>query len=310
MRASALGSLVVLALLAGGCATGPGSDAGSRRRTIDPDRVPDAVPRVEPMSKYGNPPSYEVFGKRYHVLPSSDGFVERGIASWYGEDFHGKRASSGDTYDMFAMTAAHKELPLPSYARVTNLENGRSVVVKINDRGPFHPNRVIDLSWVAASKLRITAKGTALVEVQAIDPTDPDLSPRQLDSRIRLASTELPAATPAPLPAPVEAKRTAVDRRPQLAVASTTSTAATDVASLAPQMFIQIGAFSSRENADRLRTKVAKDLKRAVLVDTDQINGKALHRVRVGPVGSVDEADLLVAKLESLGLEEPRVVVD
>ncbi len=314
MRASGYLSLLILALLAGGCATGPATDA--KRRLIDPDTVPDAVPKVEPLSKYGNPPSYEVFGKRYYTRTSSKGFVERGIASWYGEDFHGLRASSGESYDMFAMTAAHKELPLPTYARVTNLENGRSVVVKINDRGPFHANRVIDLSWVAASKLRITAKGTGLVEVRAIDPTDPEaLPPPQLDTGTRYAS-----AQPAPAAEPVVAKATPAARLPAgkpagpapaapVAVAAAPRPEA-PVASPGPRMFIQVGAFSSRENADRLKTRVAKDLRRAVRVDTDQVNGKAFHRVRVGPVESVDEADLLVARLESLGVDQPRVVVD
>jgi len=314
LRASGYVSLLILALLAGGCATGPATDAAAKRRLIDPDSVPDAVPQIEPRSKYGNPPSYEVFGKRYYTLPSGDGFVERGIASWYGEDFHGKRASSGEPYDMFAMTAAHKELPLPTYARVTNLENGRSIVVKINDRGPFHANRVIDLSWVAASKLRITAKGTGLVEVRAIDPANPEaLPPPQLDSGTRYAS-----ATPAVPRAPAE-PRVAARPAPTKAAAQPVAPPPapppapkpeTTVASLNPKMFIQVGAFSSRENADKLKTKVAKDLRRTVRVDTDQVNGKAFHRVQVGPVESVDEADLLVARLESLGVDQPRVVVD
>jgi rare lipoprotein A len=310
LRASGYVSLLILALLAGGCATGPATDAAAKRRVIDPDAVPDAVPQVEPRSKYGNPPSYEVFGKRYQTLSSSEGFVERGIASWYGEDFHGKRASSGEPYDMFAMTAAHKELPLPTYARVTNLENGRSIVVKINDRGPFHANRVIDLSWVAASKLRITAKGTGLVEVRAIDPANPEaLPPPQLDSGTRYASAT-PAAPREPAEPKVAARPAPAKVAAQAAPPPPAPKTETAVAALGPQMFIQVGAFSSRENADKLKTKVAKDLRRTVRVDTDQVNGKAFHRVQVGPVKSVDEADLLVARLESLGVDQPRVVVD
>ncbi|MDR2214845.1 MAG: septal ring lytic transglycosylase RlpA family protein [Nevskiaceae bacterium] len=132
--------------------------------------IPDAVPKVEPRSLRGNPPWYEVFGKRYYVLPTSEGYRERGIASWYGPDFHTKATSSGEPYDMYAMTAAHKTLPLPAYARVTNLSNGRSVVVRINDRGPFVANRIIDLSYTAAHKLDMTRAGTALVEVQVLTP--------------------------------------------------------------------------------------------------------------------------------------------
>ena len=127
---------------------------------IDVSSVKDAVPRPEPYSRYGNPPSYVVLGKRYHTLGSSDNYRERGIASWYGTKFHGHRTSSGESYDMYKMSAAHKSLPLPTYARVTNLGNGKSVIVKINDRGPFHENRLIDLSYAAASRLDILGKGT------------------------------------------------------------------------------------------------------------------------------------------------------
>ena len=132
--------------------------------------IPDAIPKVEPRSRYGNPQSYVVFGKRYAVLKSADGYRKRGIASWYGTKFHGKRTSSGEPYDMYAMTAAHKSLPLPSYVRVTNLKNKRSVVVKVNDRGPFHENRIIDLSYAAAIKLGISDGGTGVVQVTVIDP--------------------------------------------------------------------------------------------------------------------------------------------
>ena len=146
------------------------ADSAPMTQPRDIESVPDAVPKSEPRSKYGNPPSYVVFGKRYYVLDSSNGFVERGIASWYGTKFHGRRTSSGETYNMYAMTAAHKTLPLPTYVEVTNLENGKRVVLKVNDRGPFHDNRVIDLSYTAATKLDVVRKGTALVEVRAINP--------------------------------------------------------------------------------------------------------------------------------------------
>jgi rare lipoprotein A len=136
--------------------------------------VPDAVPRAEPRSPHGNPPFYDVMGKRYFVLGASDGYVERGVASWYGPTFHGVNTSSGERYDMYAMTAAHKTLPLPTYARVTNLRNGRSVTVRINDRGPFVANRLIDLSYTAAAKLDMLREGTTLVEVRALEPGEPD----------------------------------------------------------------------------------------------------------------------------------------
>lgn len=144
------------------------------------------MPRVEPLSPYGNSPTYVVDGRTYHTLTTSDGFVQRGIASWYGRKFHGRRTSSGETYDMFAITAAHRQLPLPTYARVTNLGNGRSIIVRVNDRGPFHSNRIIDLSYGAAKRLGILAEGTGLVEVRAIDPRGPASASRSTIERVNI----------------------------------------------------------------------------------------------------------------------------
>ena len=146
------------------------------------DTIPDAVPRREPRSAHGNPPFYDVLGRRYVVLGSADGYVERGVASWYGPTFHGESTSSGERYDMYAMTAAHKTLPLPTYARVTNLRNGRSIVVRINDRGPFVANRLIDLSYTAAAKLDMLREGTTLVEVKALTVQEPDNLTRSAES--------------------------------------------------------------------------------------------------------------------------------
>ena len=143
------------------------------KKKIDVETIPNAIPKKEPKSRYGNPKSYVVFGKRYYVMDSGKGYIEKGIASWYGTKFHGRRTSSGETYDMYAITAAHKSLPLPTYVKVTNLSNDKFIVVKVNDRGPFHENRIIDLSYTAAIKLDIIQKGTGLVEVKAIDPEDP-----------------------------------------------------------------------------------------------------------------------------------------
>lgn len=168
-----IGALLTSAALAG-CAPfpvapGSGQDYGPAQ-PVDVSQVPDAVPRNEPRSRFGNPASYTVNGKSYTVLPECTGYHERGIASWYGMKFHGGRTSDGETYDMYAMTAANKVVPLPCYARVTNLKNGRSVIVKINDRGPFVDNRIIDLSYAAAKKLGVVATGTALVDVAAVTP--------------------------------------------------------------------------------------------------------------------------------------------
>ncbi|VAX14690.1 Septum-associated rare lipoprotein A [hydrothermal vent metagenome] len=157
-------------------------------KNIDISQIPDAIPRNEPRSKYGNPRSYRVNGRTYRVMKSSQGYHARGIASWYGKKFHGHRTSSGETYNMYAMTAAHKELPLPTWVRVTHLGNGRSVIVKVNDRGPFHANRIIDLSWAAAKKLGITASGTGIVEIEALDPRDYQTRTAKINSTRKHAS--------------------------------------------------------------------------------------------------------------------------
>lgn len=145
-----------------------GVQDGPPARSLDATNIEDAVPRHEPPSKYGNPASYVVSGKRYFVMDDARGYVARGTASWYGTKFHGKRTSSGEPYDMYAMSAAHTSLPLPTYVKVTNLQNQRSAIVKVNDRGPFHDDRLIDLSYAAAVKLGIARHGTAPVEVKAI----------------------------------------------------------------------------------------------------------------------------------------------
>ncbi|MDX1656943.1 MAG: septal ring lytic transglycosylase RlpA family protein, partial [Candidatus Competibacteraceae bacterium] len=139
-------------------------------RPAAPPALGEVVPVQEPPSRYGNPATYQVFGKTYKVATTSEGYRERGIASWYGEDFHGKRTSSGTPYDMYALSAAHKSLPLPTYVRVTNLNNGRQVVVRVDDRGPFVEGRIIDLSYSAAQRLGMIDKGTARVEVEALTP--------------------------------------------------------------------------------------------------------------------------------------------
>lgn len=157
---------IYLSLISCGGITERGDSAPSSPRDVS--NVPNAIPKDEPRSKYGNPASYQVLGKTYYTLTSAQGYQEKGIASWYGNKFHGRRTSSGEPYDMYAMTAAHKTLPLPSYLEVTNLSNGRKVIVKVNDRGPFHDNRLVDLSYTAAQKLGIIGHGTGMVEVRAI----------------------------------------------------------------------------------------------------------------------------------------------
>ncbi len=180
----------LLILLLAGCGssgkkkTGGGYylDDGPPKSTLDLAKVKDAVPHMEPLSATGNKP-YVVFGKRYVPLKSSQGFRQKGTASWYGKKFHGKRTSSGEAYDMYKMTAAHTVLPLPSYVRVTNLKNGRRVVVRVNDRGPFKHDRVMDLSYAAAMKLDVVKSGTADVEIIAVDENSFNRTDQAIETR-------------------------------------------------------------------------------------------------------------------------------
>lgn len=160
---------LILAVIVASCGRAVREPAdGPPSGPLDPSRIEQPAPRPEPLSRYGNHSPYTVLGRTYHVLPSAEGFVERGMASWYGSKFHGRRTSSGEPYDMYRVSAAHRTLPLPTWVEVTNLENGRSLVVRVNDRGPFRRDRVIDLSYAAALKLGIVEAGTAEVEVRAI----------------------------------------------------------------------------------------------------------------------------------------------
>ncbi len=175
MRMTSLVGLTITSLailLLSSCGRPSGQQDGAPRGHVNVNNIPNATPKNLPRSLYGNPSRYTVNGRHYYVLNSAKGYSERGIASWYGTKFHGRLTSTREHYDMYAMTAASPNLPLPTFVRVTNLENGRQIVVKVNDRGPFAANRIMDLSYVAAIKLGMTGKGTALVQVDAIDPKE------------------------------------------------------------------------------------------------------------------------------------------
>jgi rare lipoprotein A len=162
-------STLVLLLMLTAC-TGGVRDSAPANYTKQWDEIPDAVPVAVKTSKYGNPDNYTVMGKTYYVKDSSDGFKQKGIASWYGSKFHGRRTSSGEEYSMYSMTAAHKTLPIPVYVEVTNIDNGRTAIVRVNDRGPFHEGRIIDLSYAAATKLGVAQTGTANVKIRVVTP--------------------------------------------------------------------------------------------------------------------------------------------
>jgi rare lipoprotein A len=278
--------------------------------------VPDAIPRVEPRAIYGNPPSYEVFGKRYYVMASSVGYVERGVASWYGPGFHKELTSVREPYDMYGMTAAHKTLPLPAYVRVTNLQNGRSCVVRVNDRGPFVGNRIIDLSYTAAAKLDMLRDGTAMVEVRVLQPLDPGLdthltvasvgalplaSPPSVSPPVPLTSPPATDAAAAPLATPPVAIPAAVP--PVIKPAPVTS---------APvrTLFVQAGAFAAPDNAQRLADKLRSEGYTQVFVRDDLIAGRKLYRVRIGPIPDVPQFDRIVAALEQEGVRDAHLALD
>ncbi len=266
-------------------------------RPPSPDSVPDMVPRSEPRSRNGNPPFYDVLGKRYFVLSSSVGYVERGVASWYGPGFHKVRTSTGEPYDMYAMTAAHKTLPLPAYVRVTNLQNGRSVVVRVNDRGPFVGNRIIDVSYTAASKLDMLRNGTALVEVRSIGP-DSGGAPLAAP----LTATLLSAAAEVPSSGSAESALT-----PE---AAPSSSAGISTVPVPRALFIQAGAFSDPKNAERLVEKLRGGGYGKIFVRDNAIAGRRMYRVRIGPVPDVAEFDRVVAALERVGVNDAHLALD
>lgn len=177
-----------IAVILSSC-TGGIKDSAPVNYTKKWDEIPDAVPVPVKQSRYGNPSSYEVFGVTYHVKSSSDGFSQKGIASWYGNKFHGRRTSSGEEYDMYAMTAAHKTLPIPVFVEVLNHDNGRKAIVKVNDRGPFHEGRIIDLSYAAATKLGVAQAGTANVSIRVV-ASEEEINQRRSETFVESAVTD------------------------------------------------------------------------------------------------------------------------
>ena len=236
--------------------------------------IGDAQPRVEVRTRRGNPPVYTVLGQTYQLLRSAAGYRERGVASWYGPDFHAKNTANGEAYDMYAMTAAHRTLPIPVFLKVTNLANGKSVIVRVNDRGPFKHNRIIDLSYTAAMKLDMLRNGTALVEVEAVLPPGDD--------------GLLPEMTPA-----MAASAPRAPSVPRLAALATGGL-----------LYAQVGAFGVEANALALRSRLKEGGIDHVLVVRVQRDGKALWRVRIGPIASVEDYDAVVTQLEQLGIRE------
>lgn len=233
----------------------------------DLDAIPDAEPRPEPLHRFANRP-YTVLGQSYTPDTRLKPYKETGVASWYGRRYHGQKTSTGEVYDMYAMTAAHPTLAIPSYARVTNLKNNKSVVVRVNDRGPFHSDRLIDLSYTAAHKLGVLAGGSARVEVEAIDPAG-------------YSAASAPARKPEDLPAASPpAGKPAAQETPSNG------------------HYVQLGAFSAQENAEQFRGRLKVEL--AQLADKLQIHpADGLFRVRAGPYQNLAEAGQVAAEIKN-----------
>ena len=236
--------------------------------------IPDAIPKAEPLHRFANRP-YQVFGKDYVPIASPAPFKQVGIGSWYGRRFNGAPTSSGEPYDMYAMTAAHPTLPIPSYVRVTNLVNGRSVVLRVNDRGPFHSDRIIDLSYTAAWKLGYAEAGSARVEVESFVPGS--ISSGTTVARVALG--------PAPIPAQVP-----------------------EQTQEAKGVFLQLGAFSAREAAENFRVHVYREL--AWLSQAIQvIAGGTVFRLYLGPYRSQDEARAVADRIQTEFNLRPLLVI-
>jgi rare lipoprotein A len=324
-------SVFLLLLLLGGCASEQRDDVASQPAKPTPagsDRdgtpgyradlanAPDAVPRPEVRTKAGNKSPYTVLGKTYRVQPVPAGHRERGLGSWYGTKFHGRKTSLGDDYDVYTMTAAHKTLPLPSYLRVTNLENGRRAVVRVNDRGPFHEDRVIDLSYAAAYRLGYAGKGTALLELEVLDPMAPEWVAKragreyqQPQSVARSAPSEGPDLSPEParVAVPVLAREPGSElpdvvaqsesgAGPAPIAAEGVAVADAAAGSGVSRTWLQAGAFRSMDGARSLQRSIAALVDQDVVIQT--VSG--WHRVRVGPLANLAALDETRRRLESL----------
>ncbi len=267
--------IIWLACLLTACSSAPyvQRDAGPTS-TIDLAAIPEVIPKEEPITSAGNKSPYTVLGKTYHVLPHSDGYIEKGFASWYGTKFHGRLTSNGEVYNMYELTAAHKSLPIPTYVRVRNLENNHEIIVRVNDRGPFHDERIIDLSWAAAAKLGFADVGIAPVQVTAIDPNR---------YQVELAKQSRPHEEE-PVPAP----------RP--------------LSDLDANSYLQVAALTDPGYLDDLLGELIPLVKQSILVVDEDTELGTIYRVQIGPITEKSELNLLQTMLELAGLQPGFVV--
>ena len=318
---ASLGRLLIVALVCALLAACSGSarrggayymdDGPEANPPANLDAVPDAVPRIEPLARGPNNP-YTIFGQRYVPDTSGQPYRAQGPASWYGKKYHGKPTSNGERYDMYGMTAAHPTLPIPSYVRVTRVANGKTVVLRINDRGPFLGGRVIDLSYVAAHKLGVLSPGSAEVIVERIMPQQIANGTALAASAPAAAPSPPVAATPAPLPPPV----TPAPAAPSPAVAgpsvATLPLSAVPASSATPaaagSVYLQLGAFSDPARAQAIAARAAAQMPTQSGVSVNvELGAGNLHRVRVGPFTSAEAATQAAGPLETALGVAPRV---
>ena len=311
-------SVLVAALIIGGCGSAPKRAAVERgggyyqddgpgdNPPVDPNQIEDAEPKLEPLHRFANNP-YTVFGLQYVPYKALTPYRQRGIGSWYGRKFHGQRTSSGEPYDMYAMSAAHATLPIPSYARVTNLANGRSVIVRVNDRGPFHSGRLVDLSYAAAYKLGYAGVGSASVEIESITREDmPTIAARRRQAAPATAAPQSNAEQPvaeakpiAPVILPAASALQPGPAKPAQAI---------PVDAEAGGIYLQLGAFSGRDNAENFRIRVYQRL--AWLNDAIQIFSRGgMFRLHLGPYRNRDEANGMAEKIREALQFTPVIVV-
>lgn len=299
-------------------------DDGPGDNPPDLSAVAEAEPKSEVLHRFANNP-YNVFGIAYSPLRTLAPFSQRGLGSWYGRKFHGQRTSSGEVYDMYGMTAAHPTLPIPSYARVTNVGNGKSIIVRVNDRGPFHPGRIIDLSYAAAWKLDYIGTGSTAVEVELITPEQiPLLAARRSSANSVTAARDVAArrGSPPPPPSPAQAAAgPATPVNPQIvqttavpaveapqAAALPGATPALAVEVGARGVFLQLAAFSGRDNAENFRARIYREL--GWLNDGIEIFQKdGLFRLHAGPYRDRNEAGSMAERLRTELQLRPMIVV-
>ena len=299
MRAATLMSALIAALILGGCSSSDNTSGGGRYAmqhdsapdgdvTLDPNNIPDAVPVLEARSAGGNKSPYTVLGETYEVMPESktNGYTATGKASWYGKKFQGYKTSNGEIFDMYKMSAAHRSLPLPSYVRVTNLANDRSGIVRVNDRGPFHSERIMDLSYAAAVKLDMLRTGTAQVRIEVIDPSTYTQAAHEADKDKLSRSGKKPSSKKD------SSSDATVVNEPQKTPVAAGST------------YLQAGAFRNRDSAMALRDQLSSLT--GMPVNVDSMGG--LFKVRIGPLADPNEVHNISELLMQNNFAKPQAV--